>query len=83
LYQNRLFTDIPATKILLELTVATLLLGMAYYGILRCRHSTMAIDDKLHGYDALRAAIVAAWEAVDEGSLTELLDATEMSGSNT
>jgi hypothetical protein len=43
----------------------------------------MAIDDKLHGYDALRAAIVAAWEAVDEGSLTELLDATEMSGSNT
>jgi hypothetical protein len=42
LYQNRLFTDIPATKILLKLTVATLLLGMAYYGILRCRHSTMA-----------------------------------------
>jgi hypothetical protein len=25
LYQNRLFTDTPATKILLELTVATLL----------------------------------------------------------
>jgi hypothetical protein len=42
LYQNRLFTDIPATKILLKLTVATLLLSMAYYGILRCRHSTMA-----------------------------------------
>jgi hypothetical protein len=34
----------------------------------------MAIDDKLHGYDALRAAIVAAWEAVDEGYLTELLE---------
>jgi hypothetical protein len=31
-------------------------------------------DDKLHGYDALRAAIVAAWEAVDERYLTELLE---------
>jgi hypothetical protein len=31
-------------------------------------------DDNLHRYDALRAAIIAAWEAVDEGYLTELLE---------
>jgi hypothetical protein len=31
-------------------------------------------DDKLYSYDALRVAITAAWEAIDEGYLTELLE---------
>jgi hypothetical protein len=31
-------------------------------------------DDKLQNYDALRAAIIAAWEAVDGAYLDELLE---------
>jgi DDE superfamily endonuclease len=31
-------------------------------------------DDKLYSYDALRVAITAAWEAIDERYLTELLE---------
>jgi hypothetical protein len=31
-------------------------------------------DDKLQNYDALRAAIMAAWEAVDAAYLDELLE---------
>jgi hypothetical protein len=31
-------------------------------------------DDDLHSYDALRAAINAAWEAVEEDFLLQLLE---------
>jgi hypothetical protein len=31
-------------------------------------------DDKLYEYGALRAAVLAAWEAVDERYLNELLE---------